>query len=1091
LKNSIGFCTTFGLLAIVGATAGAAMAQDKVLPGRQSKTGILSPQAQVGQKNTAIFPGASLAGSGKAQSGPVVLPQPRNGSDSCATATPISGASGTDATSTIGATHDGATTCGASGTSPDVWYDWTSPGTGSETFSFCPAQGGSATYDSVLGAFSACGGAQLACNDDTCGLASSITFAVTSGTHYFICVSGFFNATGTGVLGWAGSFGGPPANDECSGATVITGHGPFAFDSTLATTSGPDNAICTFFGTPVIAHDLWYRWTADCNPGQRARVFTCAQTAVDTKVAIYTGPNCPVDDSTIVACNDDSCALQSSVEWDPTPGTQYIIRLGAYPFATGGQGTFTIECNDIIPLSCTADQATQCQGRSLTNAYNMTNFLIAEDFNPAASGSITNICWYGVYFNNTPVPDNVQITFYSSNNGLPDQSAVIDQFVQGVDMAVTGPAPDGIILFGRNEMEFTATFSRPVAVTAGTCIWVEIQNYCTGDSFFWTQSDGSNGNTHAVQDGNLNGLYECSDTIQIDLAICYNLAIGDGSICAPPPPPNNDCANAQAVGEGTFDYSTCGATTDGAITCGAGGSDVWYDYTASDNGLAVFSTCTLTTQDTVLSRFDTCGGTDIQCLDDFCGLQTQISWNATAGTHYLLNLAGFVGGTGAGQFSIALLPPCVLVPPASAITEPEPCDSTIPPNDTVDGGCNSTPPVFLPILCGQSYAGTAWADQNWRDTDWYEIQISVPTTLTLTGSAEFPLRLFILDGNCPPAVLATANGGLPCDVVTISTSVTPGIYRFFAGDNGFAGNPCDSGSNDYWITLTADICPQPIVGRCCLSQSCSIMTPAACQQAGGVYGGDGSTCPGGIPGPAGDDVGATVPLGFSFTFFGNTYTDIQIGSNGVMSFNLADFLTFVNDVIPSPLVPNNLVCPYWDDWRTDTGGHMYYQTLGTAGSHRFVCQWQDVQHFNGTGPSTFEAILYEGTNDVEFRYGSLSPNSPSIGVENADGSAGTSINPGTIGTCQHLTFVGGAYVATSCQNAFEDIRPGGPCPNLCPCDFNHSGSVNSQDFFDFLNCFFSATPLACGADFNNSGSVNSQDFFDFLNCFFNHPPGCN
>jgi len=51
--------------------------------------------------------------------------------------------------------------------------------------------------------------------------------------------------------------------------------------------------------------------------------------------------------------------------------------------------------------------------------------------------------------------------------------------------------------------------------------------------------------------------------------------------------------------------------------------------------------------------------------------------------------------------------------------------------------------------------------------------------------------------------------------------------------------------------------------------------------------------------------------------------------------------------------------------------------------------------------------------------------------------------------------------------------------DACACDWNDSGVLNSQDFFDFLAGFF-----AENADFNNDNVTNSQDFFDFLGCFF-------
>ncbi|MBC7773220.1 MAG: choice-of-anchor C family protein [Pyrinomonadaceae bacterium] len=49
----------------------------------------------------------------------------------------------------------------------------------------------------------------------------------------------------------------------------------------------------------------------------------------------------------------------------------------------------------------------------------------------------------------------------------------------------------------------------------------------------------------------------------------------------------------------------------------------------------------------------------------------------------------------------------------------------------------------------------------------------------------------------------------------------------------------------------------------------------------------------------------------------------------------------------------------------------------------------------------------------------------------------------------------------------------------CPADVNGSGSVTSQDFFDFIAAFF-----AGNADFNHDGETTSQDFFNFIAAFF-------
>jgi hypothetical protein len=60
-------------------------------------------------------------------------------------------------------------------------------------------------------------------------------------------------------------------------------------------------------------------------------------------------------------------------------------------------------------------------------------------------------------------------------------------------MVVGGPTPTGAVFVGRDVMEWNMTFSRPVTRPAGTCVWVVANNFAAGDSVFWMDGDGSNG----------------------------------------------------------------------------------------------------------------------------------------------------------------------------------------------------------------------------------------------------------------------------------------------------------------------------------------------------------------------------------------------------------------------------------------------------------------------------------------------------------------------------------------------------------------------------------------------------------------------
>ena len=92
--------------------------------------------------------------------------------------------------------------------------------------------------------------------------------------------------------------------------------------------------------------------------------------------------------------------------------------------------------------------------------------------------------------------------------------------------------------------------------------------------------------------------------------------------------------------------------------------------------------------------------------------------------------------------------------------------------------------------------------------------------------------------------------------------------------------------------------------------------------------------------------------------------------------------------------------PFWDDLYTPGGGTIYYDVQGTAPNRMFIVEWYDVPHISDDGTPrshyTFEAILYETSNDIKFQYQSMLNGTESyadgreavVGIENITGVVG-------------------------------------------------------------------------------------------------------
>ena len=169
-----------------------------------------------------------------------------------------------------------------------------------------------------------------------------------------------------------------------------------------------------------------------------------------------------------------------------------------------------------------------------------------------------------------------------------------------------------------------------------------------------------------------------------------------------------------------------------------------------------------------------------------------------------------------------------------------------------------------------------------------------------------------------------------------------------------------------------------------------------------------------------DDESDTVALPFTFNFFGTDYTELDISSNGFLSFDIGndcnDNYNDVENTIPADDAncedsPNSgwggnpLIAPWFDDLDPNRCGDVYYETFGSEPNRTFVVQFDDVCHNICSDCSagegiTYETILFEGSNDIKVQYMDtfFSTRSSDISEQNLGASATTGINKdGTTG----------------------------------------------------------------------------------------------
>lgn len=845
--------------------------------------------------------------------------------DLCANASPLSlnvpaAGSTTDATVDPGA----GTYCGTSITSPGVWY--AIDGTGNTmTASLCTGT----SYDTKISVF--CGDCAspicVAGNDDACSVQSEVSWCSSAGSTYLILVHGFSSSVGdfTIVVTDDGSpcdgavdctpVGGGD-NDFCDNATPLSLPASVAGSTVGAT---PDSDVSSECGTTITAPGVWYSFVGT---GHQVTASLCGS-SYDTKISVFTGT---CDAPVCVTGNDDFCSLQSEVSFCANSGLTYYILVHGFSSSAGDfvldvfEGP-SCECADVCQPGDTPEGEPVCYNE-YDDQYNGGCNSVVPAFSDIACGD--SICGTsGTFLFDDPI--------YGPGTQYRDTDwyRVTLPTSQILTWTVTGNFPTllGIVdTGGIDDCSLVSAFL--TSTTTDPCVEGQVSALVPAGTWylFVSTADFTGVNCGAEYHATLTCAApptgacclpdgSCADGLSsADCDAAGGSYQGDDSTCdavSCPQPQGNDLCE-DAYGPLDVPSSTIG-TTDGATIdmcaepdiycydCGAAlitSPGVWYSTIGTGNTMTA-SLCTGTDYDTKLSVY--CGTCDepvcIDGNDDYCDLQSQVTWCSQPGAEYLILVHGYGGATGPFELTIS--------------DDGAPCSGAV--QCLPEGAC-----CFIPHEC-------------------------IQTT----------------EGNCD----ALGGDYLGDDTLCATT--------FYAADT------CDTAFED-------------------ISTS-------------------------GTLGPSGDDEGEVVSLGFTFEFYGVNHASIGLSTNGYATFG-SDLTDFSNDPIPDENDPNDLIAPLWDDYDIDEdGGSVTYQTLGTAPNRRFIAQWTDVHQFFDTDSETFQLVLYEADNSIEFHYGPIEPEDfagdRTVGIENPDGTDGVDW--------------GGDNVATGDCVRFEAMQTENPC-NYAP-----------------------------------------------------------
>jgi hypothetical protein len=124
---------------------------------------------------------------------------------------------------------------------------------------------------------------------------------------------------------------------------------------------------------------------------------------------------------------------------------------------------------------------------------------------------------------------------------------------------------------------------------------------------------------------------------------------------------------------------------------------------------------------------------------------------------------------------------------------------------------------------------------------------------------------------------------------------------------------------------------------------------------------------------SGDDVTASITNPFSWIYDNQAVTSMSINTNGTIGIDQSAYCCQYTDYLGTTSYPSEIdpyqVDMYVNSTSSSPAGGLFYQTQGSAPSRKLVVEWAGIRAYSGNSTySSFQVIIYEGTNMIEFLY---------------------------------------------------------------------------------------------------------------------------